>query len=75
VRRRGAPFDPPAVQETIDFLYRAGFRKDTTNIRCNWKGGVLIDLGDFVWVDGFGWYEDAYLDPLRRPVAAEVRWD
>ncbi len=64
--------DPVVVQPVLDFFWRVGFAYAVTTLARNWKGGVLIDLGDIVHPRGYLWRIRQYgfrtVDQiLRRP--------
>ncbi|KAI1464896.1 uncharacterized protein F4812DRAFT_440872 [Daldinia caldariorum] len=60
--------DPATVEDVDAFLWCAGFSFQGGSHEQNWKGSVLIDLGDIVFAHGYGWDKNAF----RARTAAEI---
>ncbi|KAL1859836.1 hypothetical protein VTK73DRAFT_7437 [Phialemonium thermophilum] len=57
------PNDPEAVQEVLDFLWRAGFEYTQTMSTKNWQSNVLLDHSEIVNPRGDGWRPKRYSRP------------
>ena len=59
--------DVETVQEALDFFWRAGFGRTSSQLAKNWKSSVLVDLCDIIPPRGYGWHGQRY-----KPVSAAV---
>ncbi len=60
--------DQHLVEQVDLFLYRAGFSHTLSTAERNWRASKVVDHGEYIHPEGFGWSSGRYKSRLVKEI-------